>query len=1309
MRWLRRCRSGRRATGLIWVGGLLLVTLVSLPGRGPLASPAAPGQDQELPTPPAPRDTTGQAALQWQVERPQRQASLLTADRSVYRVIDGEAINYYYGNVYLDRDSVVVRADSAHVFRAHNVVRLFDHVRIRHFATRMASDWAEYRRDLGEADLRGRVRILEEGVLITGRRGELREDLQLLRVFEDAVLISPEYTVRADTLVRDRRLAHGEAFGNVRIMDPGGGSLVTGDHGRFAADGTWAEVDRNPALETREENGEPIFSVARNMRFYRAEERVVMTDSVRINQGPLRAFADTVISFGQDRMLLLGDPHLEQGERSRMFGDEIEFFYRDGALYRVILLGDARIEDSEPDSLAAIYRGLPELGIIEGDSITVHFRDGEIQHTDVVGHAHSIYVPVDVEDEAAFNEVQGDTLVLRFGGQRVREVEVRGNMSGSYYFASIAKMRGPAVALLDSAAVDSLTAVADSLVALGDTLAATAIEDRLVASVAALAADPDSLAAAAPDTFDFTGNAEQVTYSGHSVLFDLPDRTIAISQDAELVYDTMTLTARDVILNTESRELYADGDPMIVDSETIVGKQMGYDFGNKTGAVRTGVTTFDGYYYAGDQILRYPDGSLKICSGTMTSCDNEVPHYHFWGQKMKMRLGDRVLAAPIVLKVGHVPVFALPFYFKSLKEGRRSGILFPNFNFGWSEREGRYIRDLGYFWATNDYTDFSFEIDYNERRELAWRVRNRYVKRYDFNGGFEYNKLQSLDDSSVASEWQMRWQHNQPELFDDYKFRANVDMASKELSRENLGQDTGRDIISGQLKSTVYVSRNWSWGGGSVNAERQEFTNAGDEDPTTDKDIYAMTLPSLSLNFRQLTLGPELGPGEDGSLLGDIGRNTYFTQRYGGSNLTRETEETKTTSNTANGSWGLTVRPPRIGIFNWNFGASSSWRWSRSELEGRRYHDETVDAAGDTIPAWWEDISEATETSMPALSFNSGLSTTLYGVFPLVIGPLQAIRHTLALSGGVSYRPELGSKQTSSNSYSLNVNNRFDLKYLGADAEGDSTRTVKKLDGLLDWGLRTSYNPDSEREWSNISSSVTFKPGRSRNLAFKISSNIDPYLWKVLDTRFNYGFGFNGKFDTGYQGQDRADERGDAIGRLGEVEPDSLSQARADSIAQEREWDAEFAQPGDDPYGGNFQQLGGVERADRDARDDTEGGRFIPWTLGGSFSLNHTAASANNPDGNLTTRANLNVSTQLTRDWAFRYTASFDLAAGTTTRQEYRLQRNLHCWRLEFTRTVSAVNSEFGFRFYLRAIPELKFTRGKEDLLGSTGDLGSIF
>ncbi|MFN2370576.1 MAG: hypothetical protein ABR506_05395, partial [Candidatus Krumholzibacteriia bacterium] len=85
------------------------------------------------------------------------------------------------------------------------------------------------------------------------------------------------------------------------------------------------------------------------------------------------------------------------------------------------------------------------------------------------------------------------------------------------------------------------------------------------------------------------------------------------------------------------------------------------------------------------------------------------------------------------------------------------------------------------------------------------------------------------------------------------------------------------------------------------------------------------------------------------------------------------------------------------------------------------------------------------------------------------------------------------------------------------------------------------------------------------------------------------------------------------------------------------------------------------------------------------------------------TSAGVNFSANLTRDWEFRYNASFDLVAGSTVRQQFSLNRDLHCWRLEFNRTVSDVDSSFGFRLYLISIPDLKFTRGREDYMGSLG------
>ncbi len=1228
--------------------------------------------------------------------RPARAASWITSDRFVDRMFEGEAVSFLFGNVYLDRDSVVVRADSARVYRDRDFVRLFSNVQARSSGARLASREADYYRATGDADFRGEVRVWEEEILATADRGEMREGAQLLRLFENAVLIAPEFTVRADTLLRDRREEFGEAFGNVRIVDPGAATLVTGRHARYADDGSWARVDRDPALVTREEGGTPVRSVARDMQFFRAEERVVMTDSVQIRQGLTLATADTAVLLGRERMLLTGRPDVSLGNDSRMRGDRISFFYSDGKLTRVILLGHARMEDTGPDSLAALYTGLPELEAIEGDSIAIDFTDGEISTTTVVGSGQSVYVPLDVEDEVAFNEVSGDTIVLGFAAGKVRTVDVRGSMKGTYHFARLSELRGRAQA--DSAATDSLrVAAADSQAAVTDTLATEPADTLTAAGNDTLAVLP---AGALGPPWDFAKHAETVDYSGHAVRFDLQTMTIAVEQNAELRYTTMTLTADEVQLDTRTRELYARGKPMLQDKETIVGERMGYDFGNRTGAVRDGVTTFDGYYYVGDEIHRYPDGSVKIASGKMTSCDLATPHYHFWSDRMKLKLGDQVVAAPIVLRVGEVPIFALPFYFKSLEEGRRSGILFPNFNFGWSEREGRYIRDFGYYWATNDYTDFTFEADYNERREFAWRVYNRYVKRYAFDGSAGYSRRQTFGEQQELKEWRLNWDHNQPKLLDAYQFRASVDMASQTLSRSDLNANVGRDIVDSELKSTAYISRNFGLVNVSMNLDRTQQTNATDDDPATNNPLYQMTLPSLSLSVRQITLAPALKPGQKGGFLGNVARNTYFSQGYSARYGVAKREQTIQRTATARGNWGLSVRPPRIGPFNPSFGTTGSLAWQRDELVGNLW--QVVPQVPDTLE-YYARVDSTRDDTSPALAFNAGATTTLYGTFPVQVGPLRAIRHTLNFGASVSYKPRLGDKQQPGESYSFNVGNRFDAKYATRRAAGDTAETLKKLDGFLDWTMNTSYSPRAaaKQQWGTISSSVTVRPGQSRNLSIKMTNSIDPYALAIKQTSLSYGYGFQGRIDTGWRGEARETRRSAQIDRLGAAGgdslaalADSLARAAADSLADP------FDETADAGYYGDLGPAFDDQPTEGPRRDPTEGGRFLPWSLSGSISYNR-----NNSQDTSTARAGVTLTTNLTRDWQFMYTTSVDLSARSMTRQEYRLQRDLHCWRLEFNRIVSSVDSQFGFRFYLKAIPELKLTQGKEDLMGTAGGL----
>lgn len=228
---------------------------------------------------------------------------------------------------------------------------------------------------------------------------------------------------------------------------------------------------------------------------------------------------------------------------------------------------------------------------------------------------------------------------------------------------------------------------------------------------------------------------------------------------------------------------------------------------------------------------------------------------------------------------------------------------------------------------------------------------------------------------------------------------------------------------------------------------------------------------------------------------------------------------------------------------------------------------------------------------------------------------------------------------------------------------------------------------------------MTFRPGTSRNLNFTLKQAVDPYAWHVdgyLRLRVLRPFRH-----TGYAGHAREDGRSAAIERLGPAGVDSLAAAGADTVQMDDSWGpaGQMGEP-DDYYGGNFGGLGGA--GGTAGRDETEGGRFIPWNLGGSLAQSPDrrrrdhGAREHQPRRPAHPRLGLPL-LRLVRP-----------RRRGPRRQEYRLQRDLHCWRLEFTRTVSSTNSEFGFRFYLKAIPELKLTRGREDLLGTAGGLSSL-
>jgi len=1260
--------------------------------------------------------------------KPARRGTTYRADRLIDRVVDGVKVTWLIGNVLVERDSLTVRGDSAAFYEAREEYEFFGAVRMTRGVTVLTCRGALYHGDTDEAEFHRQVRLEEGDMIATSDEGELRDGGDRLHLIGGARLVTPDYVVWADTITRWDEADRGEATGHVRIVDPDNESLVTGEHALFYGQEDLAIVDSEPELTSREQGQRPLRAVAEVMHFHRAEERVVMVDSVRIFQGATTALADTAVIHGGDRVVLTGGPELDDGEGSTMNAEEIEFAYLDGVLDRVHLRREAQVVDRKPAELAEQYLGLPDTDELTGDDITVYFADEVPDRSVVVGNARSVYVPLDNDEEVAYNDVTGDTIVIAFRDGKVRQVDVAGDMSGVYGFLRLAEL---------GVVADRATVVLDSLVAAaGDTLAAApggpAGLDALLTAVssadsaaapelAALLADTtlaavladsslvETIRRAASDTlsdgrrtWDFGANKQTVDYQGDAAIFDLAGRRISITGRGNLVYGTLDLSAGKVRMDLDSRELYAEDDPLLVDaSQKIAGRQLGYGFAHRTGAVRDGATNMDDFFYVGEKIKRFDDGTLKINSGRMTSCDLAEPHYHFWADKMKIKPGDKVVAKPIVMKIGEVPIFALPFYFKALETGRKSGILFPNFNFGWSERTGRYIRDWGYYWATNDYTDFTVRGDYNENRELTWQLSNRYVKRYAFTGNIDYSRRTTLGSQAGTREWQLRWNHSQDTLFDDYRFKSSVQMSSKTISREDLISDVGQDVISGQQTSTIYLSRNWSNLSASLNFKRDEYVNREDDDLDTNNLVSNQSFPQLKLTFKSTSLLPALRSGEKGSVLGNLLRSTYLSHNYNFGSVRKSYETTDNTVHTAGGSASLSLKQQRFLFLNASTGVSGGFSWRRDETTGTTYE---LDADTNYVATAVQDVVESRDKS---ISINSAVSAKLYGLFRPKIGRLRAIRHTFGFNVSHRLSPSIPGQQSRSESFGLSVSNRFDAKFL-AGGEADSTAQYKKLDGLIDWGLSTSYHPDNDPDerWQTVSSSLTLKPGSHRNLKVTVNQTIDPYALRVNSTRIVYGLNFSGRIDTGGAAVVAEQARNSSIDRLG-------GGADADSTKTGREEDEPFPPDGRgdeyDPYDSadgafpGFEHFGSRERDG--GRDQTEGGRFIPWRLGSNFSY-----SKDHLNDNTTARVSLSLGASLTRNWEIDYRTSYDIESGALTNQSWNLSRDLHCWQIRFSRTVNAVDSQFGFILSLKAIPDVKVTRGKEDMVSGYGRAtGGVF
>ncbi len=229
---------------------------------------------------------------------------------------------------------------------------------------------------------------------------------------------------------------------------------------------------------------------------------------------------------------------------------------------------------------------------------------------------------------------------------------------------------------------------------------------------------------------------QTVRYKADEVIFGASDKSITLirsgperaavqREPTTLVADTITYsdtatTVRacgdSIVLHDPSRsdDLHAGGPIcMMYDMERKEGKG-----GNISTSAKSTATWFVVAHkaaFSGDTSSAQGNAFYGM-DGTITSCDDTLPHYHFRANEIKRVGGTVMVARPAILYIEDIPVMWFPFIFQDAQPGRHSGILTPQFGLTELLRNSpdyrRTVYNTGYYFALSDYYDAQFSLDW---------------------------------------------------------------------------------------------------------------------------------------------------------------------------------------------------------------------------------------------------------------------------------------------------------------------------------------------------------------------------------------------------------------------------------------------------------------------------------------------------------------------------------------------------------------------------------------------------------------------
>ena len=894
-------------------------------------------------------------------------------------------------------------------------------------------------------------------------------------------------------------------------------------------------------------------------------------------------------------MDLSGNAMILSGNRE-LFGNNINIQFNDSLISSINVNGDAKAHN-------IIYAKVKEndqspkklIDIMLGNNINVNFENNDVKNIILDRMASTTYHAIDSTLLIGINSVDGELINLHFNNDELNSINVKGDARGIFIPES------------ENSKIDSV-----------------------------------------------------VVYKSNEIDYLIDTQESFLYKSGEIKYQNMILDANYIHVDWNKNTLRAikklDKLPTVItsDGEPMKGDSLTYNLLDKHGTIYKGKTKVDNAYYHGDQIYKDDPNLYHVISSEYTSCDLDHPHYSFYSNNMKMIPGDIIIARPLILKILDFPIIGIPFAILPNKGGdRHSGWIMPSF--GFDNTNGSTMNGLGYYWAPNDYLDSKMIINFSDRIGFWFRNTINYKLRYKLDGKIDIKLVRKLNNTkyiesiitdSTTQQYEIAIKHNQT-IDPSQKLNINYNYVSNYNFYENTSSDPLENIDKQQSKSSLVYSKSWSDWGNSMSFSISDITDLKKQEIISSQpiDTTSIIFPVVRNNFPSISFHHAtsnlFGDGDKWYQALKWSISSQHTGYYKKGVYADHNYAWKDTTNYKNGiSNQLAFAYPKQ-LFQW-LNIATRMKIKEDWIFKYNKYDDNGDYS----------VKDGFRRRM-TLGFSGTLNTKIYGIFPLNIKSLEAIRHTVTPTITISYTPNitkpilgynLNSLFTNGGEFQFSDGKLYDPFYgsaLSPTSEKEQLIYTFKIQNLfqtkhndngikkndvLDWDIKTSYNAFSDSlNWSSITSRMKSKiPGLSM---INIDLTHDIYELKNGGRINKYANQINGIPIPSLTKLNATTSISLSGKRLIGFESDSLNNKNA-LTGQDNLWTT---------------NLGLTYQKQKVFDYITDS---LNWDE--TFQLN--------------TSTTLNFS----KKWKLSYRVGFDLIKQTMGWQSFTFTRNLHCWEFNF-------------------------------------------